>query len=237
MNIILLGPPGAGKGTQARLLSEALGIPQISTGDMLRAAIHAKTSLGLAAKVIMDAGNLVSDEVIIGLVKERIAEPDCQQGFLFDGFPRTIPQAEAVQAAGISIDHVIEMKISDEEIVKRLSGRWLHPGSGRTYHLDFHPPKRVGKDDETGEDLIQRPDDQEATVRDRLKVYHHQTKPLIDFYKQETKKGLTKYVEMDAVGEMEEVKKNILAALEGTSSNSLWVKLKRFITGSKKKMM
>ena len=226
MNLILLGPPGAGKGTQARLISGSLGIPQISTGDMLRAAIAAKTPLGLAAKAIMDAGKLVSDEVIIGLVKERLSQPDCKKGFLFDGFPRTIPQAEAIKRGDIPIDAVIEMQLSDEEVVKRLSGRWLHPASGRTYHVDFHPPKIFGEDDETSEALVQRPDDQEATVRGRLKVYHQQTKPLVDFYKKEAKVGVIKYIEMNAVGEMEEVRANILASLNTSVSHSWWVKLK-----------
>jgi adenylate kinase len=213
MNIILLGPPGAGKGTQARLISETLGIPQISTGDMLRSAIQEKTPLGLAAKAIMDAGQLVSDDVIIGAVKERIAQPDCQKGFLFDGFPRTIPQAEAIQAAGIAIHNVVEMKIADEEIISRLSGRWLHAASGRTYHSVFNPPIVAGKDDMTGEDLVQRKDDQESTVRDRLKVYHEQTKPLISFYKQLAVQGFTNYVEVNAVGALDEVKARILKGI------------------------
>jgi adenylate kinase len=213
MNIILLGPPGAGKGTQARLISEALGMPQISTGDMLRSAITAGSPLGLAAKAIMDAGQLVSDEVIIGVVKERVAQTDCQHGFLFDGFPRTIPQAEAVQAAGIKIDYVVEMKLSDEEVVQRLSGRWLHPASGRTYHVIFHPPRVAGQDDETGEVLIQRKDDQESTVRDRLKVYQQQTQPLVNFYQAVARQHLTKYIEVDAVGEVDEVKQRILKFL------------------------
>jgi adenylate kinase len=216
MNIILLGPPGAGKGTQARLLSEALGIPQISTGDMLRSAIQVGSPLGLAAKAIMDSGKLVSDEVIIGLVKERISQPDCAGGFLFDGFPRTMPQAEAVRSAGIKIDDVIEMQLADEEVVKRLSGRWLHPASGRTYHSLFHPSRLAGRDDETGDALIQRKDDEEATVRDRLKVYQQQTQPLVDFYQEAARHHFTKYIKVNAAGDVEKVKDNILSELKWT---------------------
>ncbi|MEH6625834.1 MAG: adenylate kinase [Motiliproteus sp.] len=183
MRIILLGAPGAGKGTQAQYITEKYGIPQISTGDMLRAAVKAGTPLGKVAKGVMDAGQLISDDIIIGLVKERIAEADCANGFLFDGFPRTIPQADALKDAGVAIDNVVEIDVADEEIVKRMSGRRVHPGSGRTYHLIFNQPKVEGKDDVTGEDLVQRVDDNEDTVRDRLKVYHDQTAPLIDYYK------------------------------------------------------
>ena len=183
MRIILLGAPGAGKGTQAAFLCEQYGIPQISTGDMLRAAVAAGTELGNKAKAIMDAGGLVSDDIIIGLVKDRIAQPDCEAGCLFDGFPRTIPQAQAMVDAGISIDHVIEIAVDDEEIVGRLSGRRVHPGSGRIYHVDHNPPQTAGVDDITGEPLIQRDDDREETVRKRLAVYHEQTQPLVDFYK------------------------------------------------------
>ncbi len=183
MRIILLGAPGAGKGTQAQFITEKYGIPQISTGDMLRAAVKAGTPLGKVAKEVMDAGKLISDDIIIGLVKERIAEADCANGFLFDGFPRTIPQADALKDAGVAIDNVVEIDVADEEIVKRMSGRRVHPGSGRTYHLIFNQPKVEGKDDVTGEDLVQRVDDNEDTVRDRLKVYHDQTAPLIDYYK------------------------------------------------------
>jgi len=183
MRIILLGAPGAGKGTQAQYITEKHNIPQISTGDMLRAAVKAGTPLGKQAKEVMDAGQLVSDEIIIGLVKERITEADCANGFLFDGFPRTIPQADALKDAGVKIDNVVEIDVADEEIVKRMSGRRVHPGSGRTYHVIFNPPKEAGKDDVTGEELVQRVDDNEATVRDRLKVYHEQTAPLVDYYK------------------------------------------------------
>ncbi|MDE0955899.1 MAG: adenylate kinase [Pseudomonadales bacterium] len=182
MKLILLGAPGAGKGTQAQYLTEKYGIPQISTGDMLRAAVKAGTELGKSAKKIMDEGGLVSDELIINLVKERITEDDCKGGFLFDGFPRTIPQAQALKDASVSIDAVIEIDVADEEIIKRMSGRRMHPGSGRTYHLMFNAPKQSGKDDITGEDLVQRADDQEDTVRQRLNIYHTQTAPLVDFY-------------------------------------------------------
>ena len=182
MKIILLGAPGAGKGTQAQFLTKKYDIPQISTGDMLRAAIKAGTEMGIMAKEAMDTGKLVTDEIIIGLVKDRIAQDDCKNGFLLDGFPRTIPQAEAVTAAGIEIDACIEIDVADDEIVKRMSGRRAHLDSGRTYHLIYNPPKVEGKDDETGEDLVQRPDDKEDVVLDRLKVYHDQTKPLVDYY-------------------------------------------------------
>lgn len=183
MKLILLGAPGAGKGTQAQYLTEKYGIPQISTGDMLRAAVKAGTELGKVAKKIMDEGGLVSDELIINLVKERIAQDDCTDGFLFDGFPRTIPQAQALKDANVSIDGVVEIDVADTEIIKRMSGRRVHPGSGRTYHLTFNAPKQAGKDDVTGEDLVQRVDDHEDTVRQRLNVYHQQTAPLVDFYK------------------------------------------------------
>ena len=182
MRLILLGAPGAGKGTQAQFITEKYGIPQISTGDMLRAAVKAKTELGLQAKKVMDAGGLVSDEIIIGLVKERITQSDCAKGFLFDGFPRTIPQAEAMVDAGVSIDDVVEIAVDDEEIVARLSGRRVHPGSGRVYHTLYNPPQQEGLDDETGESLVQRDDDTEETVRKRLEIYYSQTSPLIDFY-------------------------------------------------------
>ena len=182
MRLILLGAPGAGKGTQAQFICEKFGIPQISTGDMLRAAVKAGTPMGLEAKKIMDAGGLVSDDIILGLVKERIAQDDCKNGFLFDGFPRTIPQAEALKKDGVVLDYVVEIDVNDDEIIKRMSGRRVHPGSGRTYHVIFNPPKVDGKDDETGEDLIQRDDDNEETVRKRLDVYHSQTKPLVEFY-------------------------------------------------------
>src|SRR5579864_9592371 len=181
MRLILLGAPGAGKGTQAAFICQKYGIPQISTGDMLRAAVKAGTPLGLAAKQVMDAGGLVSDDLIIALVKERIAQPDCANGFLFDGFPRTIPQADAMKAAGVKLDLVLEIDVPDSAIIERMSGRRVHPASGRTYHNRFHPPKVEGRDDLTGEELIQRDDDKEETVRKRLAVYHDQTKMLIDY--------------------------------------------------------
>src|SRR3989441_8285519 len=182
MRVILLGAPGAGKGTQAAFICQRFGIPQISTGDMLRAAVKAGTPLGLAAKKVMDAGGLVSDDIIIGLVKERIAQPDCVNGFLFDGFPRTIPQADAMKAAGVKIDYVLEIDVPDEAIIERMSGRRAHVASGRTYHIKFNPPKVEGKDDLTGEDLIQRDDDKEETVKKRLSVYHEQTEVLVSYY-------------------------------------------------------
>ena len=182
MRLILLGPPGAGKGTQASLIRQKFGIPQISTGDMLRAAVKAGTPLGLAAKKVMDAGQLVSDDIIIGLVKERLKAPDCAAGYLFDGFPRTIPQAEAMKAAGVAIDYVLEIDVPDDEIITRMSGRRVHPSSGRTYHVKFNPPKAEGRDDATGEPLVQRDDDREETVRKRLEVYRAQTRPLIEYY-------------------------------------------------------
>lgn len=182
MKILLLGPPGSGKGTQAKLISEQFGIPQISTGDMLRAAVKAQTPLGLAAKKIMEAGELVSDNIILGLATARLGNPDCQHGYLLDGFPRTIAQAEGMRAAGIEIEFIVELQVDDEEIVRRLSGRRIHEASGRTYHVDFNPPKVKDRDDLTGEPLLQRADDREATVRNRLQVYHRQTAPLIEFY-------------------------------------------------------
>jgi adenylate kinase len=214
MRLILLGAPGAGKGTQAKFISEKYGIPQISTGDMLRAAVKAGTALGLQAKKVMDAGGLVSDEVIIGLVKDRIAQADCAKGFLFDGFPRTIPQAQAMVQAGVTIDHVVEIAVDDDEIVARLSGRRVHPGSGRVYHVLFNRPKKEGLDDETGEPLVQRDDDTEATVRERLKVYHEQTSPLINFY-QDMKGGVTPgYHRIVGVGSVEDIRKTLFAALQ-----------------------
>jgi adenylate kinase len=205
MRIILLGSPGAGKGTQARFLCEKFGIPQISTGDMLRAATKSGTPLGLQAKAIMDRGELVPDDLMIQFVKDRIAQPDCKNGFLLDGFPRTIPQAEALKLANVNPDYVIEVHVDDEEIVHRLCGRWFHPVSGRTYHVDYHPPKVPFKDDETGEDLIQREDDKEATVRNRLDVYHAQTKPLIEYYQK-----LGNYKKVDGFGEVSEVRDKIM---------------------------
>lgn len=215
MRVILLGAPGAGKGTQAGFITKKFGIPQISTGDMLRAAVKAGTELGLQAKSVMESGGLVSDDLIINLVKERIAQPDCAHGFLFDGFPRTIPQAEAMRDAGVSIDHVVEIAVEDEEIVKRIAGRRVHPASGRTYHIEHNPPKVAGKDDETGEELIQRDDDKEETVRHRLSVYHSQTKPLVDFYqKLAAADGTPKYSSIAGVGSVEEITGKVLAALQ-----------------------
>ncbi len=217
MRLILLGGPGAGKGTQANFIKERYGIPQISTGDMLRAAVKAGTELGKQAKKVMDAGGLVSDDIIIGLVKERIKEPDCQKGFLFDGFPRTIPQADAMKNAGVAIDAVVDVDVPDSEIIKRMSGRRVHLASGRTYHIVFNPPKVEGKDDVTGEDLIQRDDDKEETVRKRLDVYHSQTEPLIDYYKKWEKSGESgapKYIRIEGVGKVEEIRDQIFAALD-----------------------
>ena len=216
MRLILLGGPGAGKGTQATFIKEKFGIPQISTGDMLRAAVKAGTPMGLAAKKVMDSGALVSDEIIIGLVKERIKESDCAKGFLFDGFPRTIPQADAMKSAGVDIDVVVEIAVDDNEIVERMSGRRTHPGSGRTYHVKFNPPKVAGKDDVTGEDLIQRDDDKEETVKNRLAVYHQQTKPLINYYGDwaaSRAPGAPRYVRIAGVGKVEEIRDRIFAAL------------------------
>jgi adenylate kinase len=214
MRLILLGAPGAGKGTQAKFICEQYGIPQISTGDMLRAAVKAKTELGLQAKQVMDAGGLVSDDLIIGLVKDRIAQPDCANGFLFDGFPRTIPQAEAMVAANVAIDHVVEIAVDDEEIVSRLSGRRVHPGSGRIYHVIFNKPKTDGVDDETGEALVQRDDDTEATVRKRLDIYHEQTSPLIDFYQNMRGPHVPKYHRIEGIGGVEEIRKSLLESLQ-----------------------
>jgi len=197
MRIILLGAPGAGKGTQAQYVMGKFGIPQISTGDMLRAAIKAGTDLGLAAKRVMDEGKLVSDELIIGLVKERISAEDCEKGFLLDGFPRTIPQADAMKESGIVVDHVIEFTVDDEIIVERMSGRRVHPGSGRVYHISYNPPKVEGKDDISGEDLVVRPDDEESTVRKRLAIYHEQTKPLVDYYSTDAIAGNCAYHKID----------------------------------------
>lgn len=216
MNIILLGGPGAGKGTQAEFICSELGIPRISTGDMLRAAVEAGTELGRQAKRVMDAGELVSDDVILGLVRERIAQPDCRNGFLFDGFPRTIAQAEGLAAAGVRIDKVIEIRVDDEEIVRRMSGRRIHPASGRTYHVEFNPPREPGKDDETGEPLVQRDDDREQTVRNRLAVYHEQTEPLVEYYRrlvQEHPEQAPEYVCIDGVGSVDDIRARILGAL------------------------
>ena len=216
MRLILLGGPGAGKGTQAAFITQRYGIPQISTGDMLRAAVKAGTPLGLAAKQVMDRGDLVSDDIIIGLVKERIKAPDCARGFLFDGFPRTIPQAEAMKAAGVPIEHVVEIYVSDATIVERMSGRRVHVASGRTYHVKFNPPKKEGIDDVTGEPLVLRKDDEEATVRNRLDVYHRQTEPLVAYYDKWAATGdkrAPKYHRIDGLGKVEEVRDRIFAAL------------------------
>ena len=213
MNIILLGPPGAGKGTQAQFICQELDIPQISTGDMLRAAIKAGSELGNRVKAVMDSGALVSDEIIIALVKERIVEDDCANGFLFDGFPRTIVQAQALAAADVGIDSVVEITVPDEEIVKRMSGRRVHAASGRVYHVEFNPPKKPGVDNETGERLVQRDDDHEDTVRDRLRVYHEQTHPLVEHYQQQANEGLLRYLQVDGRGNVQEIQKKILSEL------------------------
>ncbi|UOG93013.1 MAG: adenylate kinase [Candidatus Thiothrix sulfatifontis] len=216
MKIILLGGPGAGKGTQAGFIKAKYNIPQISTGDMLRAAVKAGTEMGLAAKKVMDAGNLVSDEIILGLVKERTAEADCANGFLFDGFPRTLAQAASLKAQGVDIDAVVEIAVDDSEIVRRMSGRRVHVASGRTYHLIFNPPKVEGKDDETGEDLIQRVDDAEETVLKRLEVYHAQTAPLIGYYSEWAASGeanAPRYIRIDGVGSVDTIRDTIFAAL------------------------
>jgi adenylate kinase len=213
MKIILLGPPGAGKGTQAQFICQAFGIPQISTGDMLRAAVSAGTELGQKVKAVMDSGALVSDEIIIDLVKERIVQDDCANGFLFDGFPRTIVQAEALGAAGVDVEVVLEITVPDEEIIKRMSGRRVHPGSGRTYHVEYNPPREDGKDDETGEALIQRDDDKEDTVRERLNVYRAQTEPLVDYYSEKADGDKLRYVTVNGLGKVEEIQQEIVAAL------------------------
>ena len=216
MKLILLGPPGAGKGTQATFICEKFGIPQISTGDMLRAAVKAGTPLGQQAKSVMDAGGLVSDELIINLVKERIAQPDCAQGFLFDGFPRTIPQADAMKQAGVQIDYVLEIDVPFDSIIERMSGRRSHPPSGRTYHVKFNPPKVEGKDDVTGEDLVQREDDKEETVRKRLDVYSEQTRPLVDYYSNWAKaepQAAPKYRAISGTGSVDDITQRAFAAL------------------------
>lgn len=216
MKMILLGPPGAGKGTQASFICKKYGIPQISTGDMLRAAIKAGTPLGIAAKKVMDVGSLVSDEIIIGLVKERLLSDDCKGGYLFDGFPRTIPQAEAMKSAGVAIDFVLEIDVADSEIIERMGGRRVHLASGRTYHVKFNPPKVSGKDDPTGEDLIQRDDDKEETVRNRLQVYHSQTQPLIDYYEAWSATGdsnAPKCRKISGIGSVDQIKQAAFDAL------------------------
>ena len=216
MRLVLLGPPGAGKGTQAGFIRDAYGIPQISTGDMLRAAVKAGTPLGLAAKKVMDAGGLVSDDIIVGLVNDRLREPDCRNGYLFDGFPRTIPQADALRNAGVALDYVLEIDVPDAAIVERMSGRRVHPASGRTYHVKYNPPKVPDRDDVTGEPLIQREDDREETVRKRLAVYHEQTEPLIAYYKKWAATGdprAPKYRKVDGLGSVDAIRDAVLAAL------------------------
>jgi len=218
MRLILLGPPGAGKGTQAAFITEAFGIPQISTGDMLRAAVKAQTPLGLEAKKIMDSGGLVSDDIIIGLVRDRLRQDDCAAGYLFDGFPRTIPQADALKDAAVRLDYVIEIAVPEENIIERMSGRRVHVASGRTYHIKFNPPKREGLDDETGEPLIQRDDDREETVRHRLSVYREQTRPLVDYYANWARSGdpaAPRYAQVSGLGAVDEIRKRIFDILRG----------------------
>lgn len=218
MRLILLGPPGAGKGTQAAFIRDAYGIPQISTGDMLRAAVKAGTPLGLAAKRVMDSGALVSDEIIIGLVNDRLREPDCVNGYLFDGFPRTIPQADALKAAGVALDFVLEIEVPDAAIVERMSGRRVHVASGRTYHVKYNPPKVADRDDVTGEPLIQREDDREETVKNRLAVYHAQTEPLIAYYAQWAAAGdprAPKFRRVNGLGSVDAIREAVVAALRG----------------------
>ncbi len=209
MNLILLGPPGAGKGTQAHAICARFSIPQISTGDMLRAAIAAGSILGQRVKSIMDAGELVSDNVILELITERLLEPDCKSGFLFDGFPRTIPQAEALTSNGIALDHVLEIDVSDEEVIRRITGRRIHEASGRVYHVVFNPPEVEGKDDQTGEMLVQRVDDVKETVKERLKVYHDQTRPLVEYYRDST----VRYSKIRGTGSVQDITKNVFEAL------------------------
>ena len=215
MKLILLGPPGAGKGTQAAFITENFSIPQISTGDMLRTAVKAGTPLGLEAKKVMDSGQLVSDDIIIGLVKDRLKQPDCAKGYLFDGFPRTIPQAEAMKQAGVALDYVLEIDVPDEEIISRMSGRRVHLASGRTYHIKFNPPKVAGKDNATGDDLVQRDDDREETVRKRLEVYHSQTRPLVDYYSRwaQMDPRAPKYRRVSGQGGVEQIRQRALEAL------------------------
>ena len=215
MRIILLGPPGAGKGTQANMMRKKFDIPQISTGDMLRTAIRQGSELGISAKKIMDIGGLVSDELILNLVKERINQNDCKNGYLFDGFPRTLTQANGITTSGITVNYVVEIKVKDKEIIERMSGRWVHLPSGRTYHIKFNPPKVNGKDDETGDDLVQREDDQEDTVRKRLDVYRKETSPLIDYYNKMSREGDSslKYIEVNGMQDVESVTSDILTKL------------------------
>lgn len=213
MRVILLGSPGSGKGTQAQAITEKFAIPQISTGDMLRAAVREGTPLGLAAKQIMDAGQLVSDEIILGLIKERIKADDCKNGFLLDGFPRTIAQADGLAEMGLAIDHVVEIVVDDEEIVRRMSGRRVHAPSGRSYHVLYNPPKAEGKDDVTGEPLSQRDDDREETVRKRLEVYHQQTKPLVGYYRGKAEDGAVKFASIDGIGTVDAITKKLFEVL------------------------
>jgi len=217
MKLMLLGPPGAGKGTQAEFIRRRFGIPQIATGEMLRAAAKAGTPLGLAAKKVMESGNLVSDDIIVGLVKERLGEPDCRKGCLFDGFPRTIPQAEAMRTAGIDLDYVVEIEVGEDDLLERLSGRRVHPASGRNYHVKFNPPKVPGKDDLTGEPLVQREDDREETVKNRIEVYKRQTRPLVDYYSSWAAQGdprAPRYAKIPGVGPVEQIRDRIFAALK-----------------------
>ncbi len=215
MRLILLGPPGAGKGTQAAFITQHFGIPQISTGDMLRAAVKAGTPLGIEAKKIMDAGGLVSDDLIIGLVKDRLKQDDCNNGYLFDGFPRTIPQADALKQASVALDFVVEIAVPEQDIIERMSGRRVHPASGRSYHIRFNPPKVAEHDDQTGEPLVQRDDDKEATVRHRLTVYQNQTRPLVDYYSSwaNAQPSAPKYRKVEGVGSVEDIKNKIFQAL------------------------
>jgi adenylate kinase len=215
MRLILLGPPGAGKGTQAAFITQHFGIPQISTGDMLRAAVKAGTPLGIEAKKIMDAGGLVSDDLIIGLVQDRLKQDDCKNGYLFDGFPRTIPQADALKQANVALDFVVEIAVPEQDIIERMSGRRVHPASGRTYHIRFNPPKVAERDDQTGEPLVQRGDDKEETVRHRLTVYQNQTRPLVDYYSSWAKEQASapKYRKVEGVGSVEDIKNKIFQAL------------------------
>ena len=213
MKLILLGAPGVGKGTQAQFITETYQIPQISTGDMLREAVKAETPLGLKVKAVMDRGDLVTDDIIIALVKDRISQPDCENGFLFDGFPRTIPQADALVDQGIDLDAIVEIAVPFDEIIKRMSGRRVHPGSGRTYHVEYNPPVKEGVDDETGEPLIQREDDHEDTVRDRLKVYEEQTSPLVAYYQAKAASSQLQYFSIEGQGTVVEIKEKVLEAL------------------------
>ncbi len=216
MRLILLGPPGAGKGTQAAFVTRHFGIPQISTGDMLRAAVKAGTPLGLQAKQVMDAGGLVSDDLIIGLVRDRLQQPDCQNGYLFDGFPRTLPQADALKDAGIGLDYVVEIEVPEADIIERMSGRRVHPASGRTYHVRFNPPKQEGLDDATGEALVQRDDDREETVRHRLSVYRDQTRPLVDYYSSwaQADAQAPRYRKISGVGSVDQIQSRLFEALK-----------------------